>query len=786
MTRVFNFMFVLFLVTASPLGFAQVQGFNIPAGSLSAALDAFEQQSDVTLQYPADAIRGKQSPGVSGRMNKQDALRQMLAGSGVTFQTSADNTITLTTAPQIGEQTLAPISVQGETEDVYAPVDGYVAVRSTAATKSDTPLIETPQSVSVVTRDQLEVQDVNSLAEALRYTPGIQAEAFGFEPRTTFLRIRGFDATATGLYQDSLQLRSGSFSPEPYSAERIEVPRGPASVLYGQGSPGGLVNIVSKRPTQEPLREVGLEIGTFGRYEGKFDLSGPIDEAGVFSYRLTGLARESDTQVDFINDDRLFIAPAFSYRPSDDTTVTLLAQYKEDQTLSSQALPAAGTLRSNPNGDIPFSRFTGEPGYDQFDRDDLSVTYLLEHRASDVWTFRQNARFYQNKVDDVSAYSSGFQADQRTLERMAFEDFTDIQGFALDNQAQISINTGPAHHTLVAGIDFQTVASDSFQNFGAAPTLDIIDPVYGAEITGLDNITDQKLTQTQTGFYLQDQIKFFEKIVLSLGGRYDQAENKVDDNLFGADNDQDDSAITGRAGLLYLADNGLAPYISYSESFLPSIEVDQQTGRPFDPETGEQYEVGIKYQPPRANAFVTLSAFELTRQDFIQTNPSANPGDPDRRVQTGEVRSRGVELEGVASLNNNLNLIMAYTYLDNQVTESADPALIGKALTQTPEHYASLFVDYTLRAGQLSGLGLGVGVRYLGSNFGDFANTVKAPDATVADAVVHYDWRNIRLAVNAKNLLGKDYVASCFTRGVDDFCTIGQQRQVTGSIRYRW
>lgn len=758
--------------------------FRIPAQPLAAALRQFSAQSGYQLSHTQDTVAGLQSNAVTGRYPPRQALQRLLAGTGISYRVTAVNRITLESLE--GEQTLPTVRVEGKgrVETAYGPVDGYVAERSASATKTDTPLIETPQSVSVVTRDQLQIQDADSLGEALRYTPGIQAETFGFEPRLTFLRIRGFDATTTGLYRDGLQLRNpnfaGSFNIEPYSAERIEIPRGPASVLYGQGSPGGLVNIISKRPTLEPQREVELEVGSFDRFEGKFDFSGPIDEKGRFSYRLTGLARESDTQVDFVEDDRLFIAPAFTFQFSDATTLTLLSQYKDDDTRSSQALPADGTLRDNPNGRIPADRFTGEPDVDRYERTDYQLGYLFEHLVSDALSLRQNARYYNNDLEDVSVFSSGFQADQRTLDRSFFGNFGELDGFAIDNQAQLAFTTASVDHKLLLGVDYQRIKADSRQSFGAAPSIDIFDPNYGAPIPPAPVFNDTETTQDQIGLYVQDQVNLTDKLIITLGGRYDSADNEADNRLTDTTTRQDDSEFSGRAGVVYLSDAGWAPYASYAESFLPAIGTDAN-GDAFEPETGEQYEVGVKYQPPASNSFLTLALFDLTRENFIQFDPATF-----LPVQTGEVRSRGVEIEGVASLANGLNIIAAYTYLDVEIKESVDPAQVGETPVQTPEHFASIFADYTLRDGKYAGLGFGAGVRYIGSNFGDVPNTLKAPSNTLLDAVVHYDWRKYRFAVNAKNLLDDDEVASCFTRGADDFCTIGQQRTIIGSIRYSW
>lgn len=657
------------------------------------------------------------------------------------------------------------------------------ATDTLTATKSDTPLAETPQSISVIPSAQLDAQEVTTVAEALRYTPGVQGEPFGFEPRFTLLKLRGFSAFTTGFYRDGLQLRNPGFAVgynlEPYGAEQIAVLRGPASVLYGAGSPGGLVNVVTKRPPRTPLRELEFEPGSFDRLQGKFDLGGPVDAAGTFSYRLTGLLRDSDTQVDFVQNDRVYLAPALTWRPGPDTSLTVLSHYQRDETRSSQALPASGTLTPNPNGTIPTSLFTGEPGVDRYDRRELSIGHLLEHRFGGAWTLRQKSRYYTSDLDDVTVFSAALRPDGRTLDRFVFGSFGDLHGLALDNQAQVELATGSVTHTLLMGLDFQRVEVGSVQTFGLAPPLDIFDPDYGAAVPEPPPFKDADTTQTQVGFYVQDQLELGDRWTVLVGGRYDSAEETTENLLFGGETEQEDGEFTGRAGVVYVSDSGLAPYLSYSESFLPVVGTNP-AGEPFDPETGRQFEAGVKYQPPESSAFVTFAVFDLLRQDVVQFDPATF-----LQVQTGEIRSRGLELEAVGSFDFGLDVIGNYTFLEAEITESNVAGEIGESPAQVPQHSGSLWGEQTIRDGALEGLSVGVGVRYLGSTYGNVPNTLEAPAATLVDAAVRYDWRDLRFGVHASNLFDKEYVASCFVRG-GNFCTFGAVRTVTTSVRYDW
>lgn len=659
---------------------------------------------------------------------------------------------------------------------------GVVASNAAVSTKMDEPLLETPQSVSVITGAQLELQQIGTIAEAARYTAGIQAEPWGFEPRFTFLQIRGFDATTTGLYRDGLQLRNPSWTVgdnlEPYGAERIEVVRGPASVLYGAGSPGGLVNYIAKRPTSVPLRQVEIDAGSHDRLQGKLDLSGPIGDAGKLGYRITSLVRESDTQVDFVGNDRVFVAPALTWSPTAHTTLTLLGHFKHDKTRSSQALPADGVLTPNPNGAIPIDRFTGEPGVDRYDRTDYNGGYILEHTAGSMH-LRQNLRYYDVELDDITVYTTGLRPDARTIDRAYYSSLGDASGLAVDNHAQLDISTGGISQRLMAGLDFQRITAASVQAFTAAPPLDIFDPQYGQPIPDVAPFVDNVTRQRQLGLYLQDRIEIGPHWVVSLAGRHDWARNEVRDHLTDSRTSQDDAAFTFRGGILFNSTTGLAPYFSYAESFLPTVGVDAE-GKSFDPERGRQYELGVKYAPSSWNGFITVSLFDLTRRNYLQYDPESFLPE-----QTGEARSRGVEAEAVAGLLTGLNLRGALTMMDVEVTRSDDPTELGRRPAQTPDRLASLWLDYTVMSGKLSGLGAGAGVRYLGATFGDAQNTIDIPSVTLADAEAFYDWRDLRFAVNVQNLFDKRYVASAFAR-TSLLATFGPARSITTSIRYRW
>ncbi|BCH21112.1 TonB-dependent siderophore receptor [Mesorhizobium sp. L-8-3] len=674
---------------------------------------------------------------------------------------------------------LEEITIRERIENAWGPVDGYVAHQSATATKTDTPLIETPQSISVVTADQMDAQSVESIGNALRYTAGVTGEQFGNDLRGFGLQIRGFGVSDEAFYKDGLRLKGTDFASflafDPYGAERLEILRGPSSVLYGQNSPGGIVNYVSKRPVDQTLREVEFSAGSFDRFQGQFDMGGKIDDLGVWTFRLTGLARDGDTHVDYVEDNRLFIAPALTWRPDADTSLTLLASLQKDNAgWGIQFLPASGTVKPNPFGRLPASRFVGEPDFDKYDLTLATIGYEFQHRFNETWQVRQNLRYaYLRNVQD-GVFGSGLEPDGRTYNRYADEGRSQLGNFAVDNQAQADFDTGPVRHKLLMGLDYQYNDYSDWGTYADVDPIDIFDPVYGAPLPPLAVYQDSKNKQSQFGIYAQDQAKL-GNWALTAGGRYDWTNNETLDKLSGDTSEQADDAFTGRVGLVYLSDIGLAPYVSYSTSFLPELGTDA-SGNLFDPTTGEQYEVGVKYQPQGWNSFITLAAFDLTKENVVRYFGN----DP---FQTGKIRSRGIEVEGVASFDSGLDVKLAYTYLDVSIRDDSE-GNEGNTPYGVPEHQASLWADYTIPTGQFEGLGFGAGVRYIGSTYGDDANSFKVPAVTLVDAALHYDWRDFQFKLAASNLFDEEYVASCFSEAFG--CFYGETRKVTGSVKYRW
>ncbi|HEX7866118.1 MAG TPA: TonB-dependent siderophore receptor [Variovorax sp.] len=659
------------------------------------------------------------------------------------------------------------VDANAEAETATTPVIGYRAKNAVTATKTDTPLSETPQSVTVITRDQMVDQGAINVQDALNYAAGVRSDAYGLDSRTDSVRVRG---ATPDVYLDGLRQSYGYYTSttrtEPYTLERLEVLRGPSGMLFGAGTAAGVVNMVSKRPLQEAQREVGVQFGSFGRKQIQADLTGPLNADGSLSYRLIALQRKSDTQVDHVPDDRSVIAPSLTWRPNAMTSLTLQGLWQKDKSgSSSQFLPWEGTLLPNPNGRLPGSRFIGEPG-DYYDSERKTFGWQFEHKFDDSWTFRQNFRYARNENDNRYHYGSAFAGAEswsatdpvfkRVLGRYYDSSLTRNRTQTLDNHVEGHFQTGALKHALLVGADF----ARQRENVWVGTTYDTIDvyaPVYGH----LDEpVRDARprTRQRQTGVYLQDQIKLDNWIFVA-GLRHDRAVSSA----AGSESDTS-SATTKRFGLMYASPSGWSPYLSYSESFTPQFA---REGRIFKPLRGEQWEAGVKYEPKDR-----ALAFSAAVYDLREKNQIAEP-QPKVFTQLGETRTRGVELEAKGSIGPNLDLIAHYNYTD------ADALIEG-----LPKHQASVWAKYRFSIGGVNGFSAGAGLRMM-SSFRDMQSGVgpRIPGVALADLVFAYETAAWRYALNINNVTDKVYFSTCLSRGD---CWYGSRRNVVASATYRF
>jgi iron complex outermembrane receptor protein len=660
---------------------------------------------------------------------------------------------------------------------------GFVPFASNFGSKTGSLLVEVPQSISIISQREIQARNPITVNEALRYTPGVQTDEWGVEQRFDWMKIRGFTADTTGIFRDGMRWNSLAGKMDPAELESIEVLKGPSSVLYGQAPPGGLVNLTTKRPLSETQREVQVQVGSYDRRQVQADFGGPIDKNEVWRYRLIGLVRNSGTQVIATPDDRRLIAPSLTWHPSDRTNVTVMGDWQHDKTKWSQFLPASGTLyHDNPNGVIPIDTFTGEPDWEHVLRNQASLGYSADHLFDDGWNVRQNYRFQHVNFQGRTVYGIGFvPGSESLLSRLAYDypQWTDIH--TLDTRALRRFATTNWQHTVLGGYDYVHLNSRTAGGSALVDPIDVFHPEFGAAIPTLVQDTNNNQLNQQHGAYLQDQVKFRQNLVFTLGGREDWAVTDYNNYLASSFQHQNDSKFTGRAGVTYLTNLGVNPYYSYSTSFQPTTGSTTFDGKLFRPSMGRQHEAGVKIQPRTWNSFITASVFNIDQTNVLTTDPAH----PLYSMQAGGVRSRGVELEGVANLARGWNLHASYSLIDTAITEasSTDQNQIGKRFPQTPRNQTGLLGDYTVPEGRFAGWGGNVGVRFVGQSVGDTLNTLFIPNYTLFDAGLRAHFRTFDFNVNATNLGNRQYVSTC--SGVS-YCGYGFARNVVGVVKYRF
>jgi len=680
---------------------------------------------------------------------------------------------------------LLAFAPQGRAEETPAPTDveavvvsapHYVPTDADLGTKLGVPIIEAPQSISVVTRDQVDLLNIQNISQAVRYTSGVIGENYGSDERYDWMTLRGFNPVE---YIDGLQAPVGSVSSvgiDLYGFDRVEILKGPASTLYGLAPPGGIVNLSSRRPNSTFSGQALVQYGSYDDVEIAGDITGSLLSDGTVTGRLTALYRNRGTQTDGVNSERFYIAPALTWTISNATSVTFLSYYQYDDIHGDGGgfLPIQGVLTANPLGEVPTGRNVGDTKYNDYRRNQYGVGYNIKHDLTDWLSLEQNAKYFYNKYLMLDVYGAGLldanydgvPDDYRTVQRYNFPFAEDIESFNVDTRAKAKFDTGPLSHTLLVGLDYRRYTNQSDNGFAMAPSIDLYNPVYGVPITTPTLNAYTREIEKQVGFYGEDQIKF-ENWILTLSGRQDW----VHTLNFGAA--KDDNKFTYRAGLSYRFDSGVVPYISYATSFQP-IAGSDFNGTPFQASSGDQVEVGVKYEPTflpdGVRALTTLAFYDLN-QDNVKTDDPAHTW---YSVQTGAVEVKGVEWELVTRIYDRFTVNAAYSYTESRVTKS-NGADLGKQLTMTPKNKFSLFGDYTEQNGLFAGLGGGVGIRYLSESFGDGANLYRNAPTALYDAILHYDIDKWRVQVNVSNVFDKTYVSRCASTSQ---CFYGLRRNV--------
>jgi iron complex outermembrane recepter protein len=682
-----------------------------------------------------------------------------------------------TTAEQEPDEEIEVIAT-GQAED-----DDYNVDEADTATRTDTPIQDVPQSIQVIPQQVIEDQQANNITEALRNAPGAVPVN---PPRSQFNipNIRGLSGSATNDIFRRNGLRDGSGTSntgDTANVERIEVLKGPASVLYGQGSPGGVVNIVTKQPLSNPFYAVEGSISNYNFYRGAFDVSGPLDEQKNVLYRLNFSAESAGSFVDFYDRDRYLVNPVIAWQIGDNTELTFEYEYRNVQLPNDFGLPAVGTILDNPNGDIPVERFIGEPDIEE--RRDIQshrFGYNLEHRFSENWRIRNAFDAVLRTENSITISPSELGEDERTLERDYFDSRNgfDINTFTLDTYTVGKFTTGIIEHELVAGIELsrdETIFADNFG--GSIDPIDLFDPQYGLGTLGEPEFFfDQEEIKDGLGIYLQDQITLSDKFIVLLGGRFDILSTKAEDFVEDTVDFQQNEGFSPRVGLVYKPIEDISLYASYSRSLTQSVGTAFDGGI-FEPERGTQYEIGVKGDISDLVS-ATLALYDLTRTNVT----TEDPDDPNFEIQTGEQNSQGIELSVAGEISPGWNVTAGYAYTDAVITED-NLFEEGNRLNNSPENAVSLWTTYKLQKGSLEGLGFGAGIFFVGERQGDLDNSFQLPSYTRTDAAIFYERGKIKTAINFRNLFDIDY----FETAEDDLRVYpGDPFTVVGSVSFEF
>ncbi|MCG6138345.1 MAG: TonB-dependent siderophore receptor [Nostoc sp. LLA-1] len=649
-----------------------------------------------------------------------------------------------------------PVTQQNDSIEliVTGQQDGYRVPNASVGTRMDTPLRDIPQSIRVIPQEVLRDQNVNSLDEALRNVSGVTTntapEAFSGAGYT----IRGFGTSSRSggnILRNGLREGGDILQEFTPNIERIEALLGPASVLYGNASPGGTINIVTKQPLRDPFYAVDATIGNFDFYQGAIDLSGPLNDSRSVLYRLNVGYQDRGSFIDFLETSVFSISPVVSVDIGERTRLTIEGEYTQRSTVAYTGLPAVGTVLPNPNGQIPRNRFLGEPN-GVIDTSVARVGYRLEHQFNNNWSLQNafSARIQKNKPanDFYIITEGGLANDNRTLNRQAITNTVDYDDYDLATYLTGEFSTGSIDHQLLVGIDLGS-SFLGFERSSIIPTtLDIFNPVYG-QVTGssIDAFDGDQLTRT-LGIYVQDQVTLTENLKLLLGGRFDWFEQ--DFRFQSSTNSGSGNAFSPRLGIVYQPIEPISLYTSYSRSFAPVLGT-AFGDNPFEPQRGTQYEVGVKADLSERLS-TTLAFYDLTLSNVLTNDPD----NPDFSIQTGEQRSRGAELSIAGEILPGWNIIAGYAYINAEITED-NTLPVGNRLSNVPENSFNLWTSYQIQQGDLQGLGFGLGLFYVGERQGNLDNSFQLPSYLRTDAAIFYNRDRFRAALNFKNLFDVGY-----------------------------
>ena len=766
------------------------EGNNLVIDILDATL-APAIQNGFTETDPAPGIKQVQLTQVD-----ESSLRLTIVGETQTPSAeiipSVPNSVVLNVVPtrtaqtEIDDEDEIEIIATDEAEDNY-----YVPDASTA-TRTDIPLRDLPQSVQIIPQQVIEDRQATSLEEVVTTSSGVTFSGNNLG-RGVNLSIRGFNNTA--ILRDGFRVynRFAQGIPETANLERIEIVKGPSSVVFGESEPGGLINLVSKQPLAEPFYNLQLQLGNDNFVRFPVDLSGPLTEAANLNYRLNTLYQYEESFRDLDSGfERFFVAPTLAWQITDNTDLSFNLEYTDE----TRPVDLGTSLIGGEPADIPRERILNNPS-DRGSREFINTGYTFEHRFSEDWKISNAFRYISNDFgpiedNDTVAVPVLLDEDTNVLTRTFTQQEREEDSFTLYTNVEGDFATGNIEHNLLFGIDLNHTQTDLSTRFDPFPLnsdnpnltfIDIFNPDYDAfpapDSENIDFFNNDDVTNDRLGIYLQDKIDLLDNLILLAGLRYDTFDQTITNNLNNTEVSQNSDAVTPRIGIVYQPIEAISLYTNYSESFNPKPFLYNRSadGSLLEPESGAGFEVGVKADLVPNRLAATVAYFNITREN-VATEDAFNPF---AAVVVGEQQSQGIELDLTGEIQPGWNIIASYAYIDSEITEDSNPDLIGNRFPNIPENSAGLWTTYEIQQGDLEGLGLGIGLNYVGERQGGLPNSFEIDDYFLTNAALFYNRQNWQLRLNFNNLFDVDFIETVDTstvRGIDP----GRPFQVRGSV----
>lgn len=666
---------------------------------------------------------------------------------------------------------LPTISIQAQKID-----HPYVAQNAASLLKSDAPLFETAQAVSVVTREQLDQKQATTLAEAINGIAGVVSGQRGRRGWDDF-NIRGQSAN-NQIFIDGLRTSARSAVAVDLSGiDQVQVLKGPASVNFGQVAPGGLVNLVTKRPEAENFARTDLSYGSYDFKQATFDLNYAPQNTEKGAFRLSGRYADQDDPVDYVYFKNLYISPTYNFDLGEHADLSVIASYQHREYQRYQGAPLVGTLLPSSLGKIDSSFFSGDPASDPYKADVYRAGWNFKYDFGNELVFRQNAAVQKTEMNGgfISLQAGG--TETAVKRRLEVQDW-DYTNYTIDQNLQKTFQFGQITHELLLGFDVMQEKRETLADRCNFASINPFQPHYNQGCITALSLNSHSITELQDmGLYARNRIDLGDQWIINLSGRYDWAKSSSENVLKGTKTDpQDDQAFTGNASVMYLANQFVAPYISYATSFIPNIGTDKNDAL-FEPEKGKQYEIGMKFQSADQQIQGALSWFDLRRQNVLVNDPT----DINYQITEGEQTTQGIEAEVNAALSDRWTSSVAYAYTyDSKTTKSTELTAIGERLENTPEHTYSLMTRYRPQGV----LGWYVGAGITGASATELAGlNVELPAYTIYNADAGYDTEHWGAQLSIRNLFDKNYYSGVIDNRVVAF---GNPRQVNFAVKFKY